>query len=140
MKESIVALYLRLSLEDVGVRGTGNKDESNSITNQRNIGLKYIQSHPELSKFKIMEFVDDGYTGTNFDRPNFKRMMQLVRSGDIVCIVVKDFSRFARNYIDAGDYLEHIFPLMGVRFISINDNYDKRLQVYRRNGHFQMLQ
>lgn len=134
MKNSLVALYLRLSLEDVGVRGTGNKDESDSITNQRSIGLSFIQSHPELSKYKVIEFVDDGYTGTNFDRPDFKRMMEMVRSGEIICIVVKDFSRFARNYIDAGDYLEHIFPMMGVRFISINDHYDSNNYIGTTGG------
>ena len=123
MRTSLVAIYLRLSLEDIETRQE-IIDESNSITNQRNVVVNYINGHPDLMDMKTIEFVDDGYSGTNFDRPNFKKMMEMVKSGDISCIVVKDLSRFARNYIDSGEYLEHIFPLLGVRFIAINDNYD----------------
>lgn len=123
MTKQVVALYLRLSLEDIDSRQKAT-DESYSITNQRSALTHYVKNHPELMGMKIIEFVDDGYSGTNFDRPDFKRMMEMVKSGDISCIVVKDLSRFARNYIDSGEYLEHIFPLLGVRFIAINDNYD----------------
>lgn len=78
--------------------------------------------HPELHKFD--EYVDDGYSGTNFERPDFKRMMQDIEKRNVNCIIVKDLSRFGRNYIETGRYLERIFPFMGVRFIAINDHYD----------------
>lgn len=133
MGKPIVAMYLRLSIEDVETRQK-NTDESNSITNQRNVVLNYIKSHPDLSGMETIEFVDDGYSGTNFERPDFKRMMELVKIGDISCIVVKDLSRFARNYIDSGEYLEHIFPLLGVRFIAINDNYDSNKYIGTTGG------
>ena len=119
MQKNHIAVYLRLSLED-----TGANDESNSITAQRGIIAQFIQEQPELASMKTVEFVDDGYSGTNFDRPGFKRMMAMVRSGDVSCIIVKDLSRFARNYIEAGDYLEHIFPYLGIRFIAVNNHYD----------------
>ena len=111
MPKKQIAVYLRLSLED-----TGANDESNSITAQRGIIAQFIQGPPEFASMKTVEFVDDGYSGTNFDRPGFRRMMAMVRSGDVSCIIVKDLSRFARNYIEAGDYLEHIFPYLGIRW------------------------
>lgn len=73
---------------------------------------------------KFDEYVDDGYSGTNFERPDFKRMMQDIEKRNVNCIIVKDLSRFGRNYIETGRYLERIFPFMGVRFIAINDHYD----------------
>ena len=118
-----LAYYIRLSLADEDVGGT-NKDESNSVKNQRDLILRYIDSHPEFQGWQIHEFVDDGYTGTNDDRPNFQRLMELTKQGRIQCIIVKDLSRFARNYIITGNYLEQVFPFLGVRFIAINDNYD----------------
>lgn len=117
-----LACYIRLSLAD-GDLGTG-KDESNSIKNQRELLLNYIHRHSEFQEWNIHEFVDDGYTGTNDDRPNFQKMIELVKDGQIQCIIVKDLSRFARNYVLCGDYLEQIFPFLGVRFIAINDHYD----------------
>lgn len=117
-----LAYYIRLSLAD-GDLGTF-KDESNSVKNQRDLILKYIDTHPEFSGWNIHEFVDDGYTGTNDERPDFQRLMELTRQGQIQCIIVKDLSRFARNYIITGDYLEQVFPFLGVRFIAINDGYD----------------
>lgn len=119
---STLACYIRLSLAD-GDLGNG-KDESNSIRNQRNLLHQYIDSHPEFSDWTIQEYVDDGYTGTNDDRPEFQRMIESVQQGMIQCIIVKDLSRFARNYIITGEYLEQIFPFLGVRFISITDHYD----------------
>ena len=119
---SVLACYIRLSLAD-GDLGNG-KDESNSISNQRNLLHQYIENHPEFSDWTVQEFVDDGYTGTNDDRPEFQRMIELVRQGMIQCILVKDLSRFARNYIITGEYLEQVFPFLGVRFISITDHYD----------------
>ena len=85
---------------------------------------RYLDNHPVLSKYPRLEFADDGYTGTNFHRPQFSAMMEKVRHGEINLICVKDFSRFSRDYIETGNYLECTFPFMGVRFISINDGYD----------------
>lgn len=110
------AVYLRLSRSD------GDQQESNSIKNQRALLNDYLGKHTELHK--VDEYVDDGYSGTNFERPDFKRMMQDIENRKINCIIVKDLSRFGRNYIETGRYLERIFPFMGVRFIAINDHYD----------------
>ena len=84
--------------------------------------LDYIGRHPELNLYR--EYVDNGFSGTCFDRPAFDEMMQDMRDGRINCIVVKDLSRLGRNYLEAGNYLEQIFPFFKVRFISINDGYD----------------
>lgn len=110
------AEYTRLSRDD------GDKSESNSITSQKEIIRDYVKKRPELAIVK--EYVDDGYSGVSFDRPGFQKMMEDIKAKKIDCIICKDLSRFARNYIDAGRYLEKIFPFMGVRFIAINDNYD----------------
>ena len=110
------AVYLRLSRSD------GDQQESNSIKNQRALLNDYLGKHPEL--YKVDEYVDDGYSGTNFERPDFKRMMQDIEKRNVNCIIVKDLSRFGRNYIETGRYLERIFPFMGIRFIAINDHYD----------------
>lgn len=82
----------------------------------------YMTRHPDLWECAMK--VDDGFTGSNFDRPAFQEMMAEVKAGKINCIVVKDLSRFGRNHLEAGEYLERIFPFLGVRFIAINDNYD----------------
>ncbi|MCD8005873.1 MAG: recombinase family protein [Oscillospiraceae bacterium] len=123
MKEQI-AIYLRLSLEDVDKRSGRIKDVSNSIASQRLLINRYLDEAPALSEMPRTEFCDDGFSGTNFDRPDFMRMIDLARKGEIGCIVVKDLSRFGRDYLEVGDYLEHIFPFLGIRFISINDQYD----------------
>lgn len=115
------AIYLRLSKED-GDTSSGEKKESNSIANQRKLIEDYLKKHPEITF--VQEFCDDGYTGANFDRPDFQQMMEQVRTRKINCIIVKDLSRFGRDYIDSGKYIEKIFPTLGVRFIAINDNYD----------------
>ena len=114
-----VDFYLRLSLEDDDL-----EDESNSITSQREILKDYISSKEEFTGVKIREHIDDGYTGTNFNRPAFQKMIGLVKKNEIRTILVKDLSRFARDYIESGAYIEQIFPFMQVRFISVNDNYD----------------
>ena len=114
-----VDFYLRLSLEDDDL-----KDESNSITSQREILKNYISSREEFTGVKIREHIDDGYTGTNFNRPAFQKMIGLMKKNEIRTILVKDLSRFARDYIESGAYIEQIFPFMQVRFISVNDNYD----------------
>lgn len=108
--------YVRLSHED------GDKEESNSVTGQKELIRDYFSCHPELLECGMK--VDDGFTGSNFERPGFQEMMVEVKAGKINCIVVKDLSRFGRNYLDAGEYIEKIFPFLGVRFIAINDNYD----------------
>ena len=109
-------LYLRLSRDD------GDKEESNSITGQRELLRDFIQNRPELREYAVR--IDDGFTGSNFERPDFKKMMEDVKEGRTNCIIVKDLSRFGRNYLDAGEYIEKIFPFLGVRFIAVNDNYD----------------
>lgn len=122
--KNCIALYLRLSLEDLESRKDVLNDESSSIQSQRLMLRNHIENILELKELPILEFVDDGHTGTNFERPSFQRMMELVRTGEISCIVVKDLSRFGRNYLEVGDYLEHLFPFLGVRFIAVNDHYD----------------
>ena len=118
------ATYLRLSKDDGDFSLSGNteKTESNSIHNQRELLKNYLKAHPEIQH--VAEYADDGYTGTNFDRPDFQNMMDAIRSGKINCIIVKDLSRFGRDYIDAGRYIEKIFPQLGIRFISVNDQFD----------------
>lgn len=118
MSKNLLARYIRLSQEDE------NESESNSIRNQRDLLKNFVESSPDLSQYEMVEFCDDGYSGTNFDRPGVKALLEEVRAGNICCIIVKDLSRFGRNYIDIGDYLEQIFPFLGVRFISVNDRFD----------------
>lgn len=110
------AIYLRLSLED------NQKKDADSLANQQALLMKYVEARPFLQLAGI--YTDNGCTGTDFDRPQFKRMMEDARSGKINCIVVKDLSRLGRNYVEAGDYLEKVFPFLGIRFIAVNDNYD----------------
>jgi len=117
----IADMYLRLSRED-GDKEDGSKTESDSISNQRDLISAFLENHPEITLRKVR--IDDGYTGVNFDRPDFIAMMESVRNKEINCIIVKDFSRLGRNFIETGKYIEKIFPFMGVRFISINDDYD----------------
>lgn len=116
------AIYLRLSREDGDFSCSSEKFESNSISNQRLVIMDFLKKCPEITFTR--EYCDDGYTGANFDRPEFQKMMEAVKKGEIDCIVVKDLSRFGREYIDAGAYIQKLFPLLGVRFIAINDNYD----------------
>ena len=122
-KDYTIGIYIRLSMADEDT-GNGSKAESDSIGNQRMLINRYLDNHPTISKYPRLEFADDGYTGTNFHRPQFAAMMEKVRHGEINLICVKDFSRFSRDYIETGNYLECTFPFMGVRFISINDGYD----------------
>ena len=116
------ALYARLSRDD------GDKTESDSITNQINLLEGYCGRADDMEI--AQHYIDDGYTGTNFNRPAFIRMMEDVDSGKVNCIIVKDLSRFGRDYIDAGKYLERILPMKGVRFIAINDNIDSNKGAY----------
>ena len=116
------AIYIRLSLEDGDL--SGDKPESESITNQRKMLTDYIRATPDLCGAEIIEFCDDGYSGKNFDRPGVKRLMEAARSGAIQCIVVKDISRFGRDYIVVGNYISRVFPFLNVRFIAVNDHFD----------------
>ena len=97
-KTYYAAIYLRLSKED-GDTSSGEKKESNSIANQRKLIEDYLKRHPEINL--VQEFCDDGYTGANFDRPDFQRMMEQVKNRKINCIIVKELSRFGRDYTDA---------------------------------------
>jgi len=116
------ALYERLSRED------GDRPESDSIINQQRMLEDYSRLHPEFQV--VGHYSDDGYTGTNFERPAFRQMLSDIENGRISCVIVKDLSRFGRDYIDMGYYLERYFPARGVRFIAINDNVDSRQGPY----------
>ncbi len=119
-----IAIYIRLSMAD---EDTGKvKDESNSVVNQRNFIHQFLDNHAELSKYPRTEFVDDGFTGTNTARPAFQDMIRQIREGRFHICITKDFSRFSRDYIEIGDYLECLFPFLRVRYISINDGYDSK--------------
>lgn len=124
MAEYVIGKYIRLSQADRDLISRKEKSESESISHQRDLLQSFINTHKDLKECKQLEFFDDGYSGTNFERPAFEKMMELVKQGEINCIIVKDFSRFGRNYIELGDYLERIFPYLGVRFLSVNDGYD----------------
>ena len=120
-KSILAADYLRLSRED------GDKLESDSIRNQRSLINDFVKQHPEITL--VDEYVDDGYSGTNFERPAFKRLIEDVKKKKINCIIVKDLSRLGRNYIETGRYLEKIFPFLGVRFIAVTDHYDSAAEL-----------
>ncbi len=113
----ILAIYLRLSKEDL------NSGESDSISNQRDLLTNFIKTHDELKEYEQLEFVDDGISGATFDRPALNKLLNLAGK-TIKVILVKDLSRFGRNLIKVGDYIDQIFPELGVRFISVNDGYD----------------
>lgn len=115
-----VGAYLRLSRED------GDKMESDSIHSQKEIIQKFLEEQEDMVLEKT--YIDDGVTGTNFNRPQFREMEQDWKNKVIDCIIVKDLSRFGRDYIDTGNYLERIFPMNNIRFISINDGYDNYKQ------------
>ena len=118
MCKKYLAYYLRLSQDD------NNIGESNSIVSQREIIKEYIYSSNEFIEAQTLEFVDDGYSGTNFNRPGIQKLFEAVKNGEIECIIVKDLSRFGRQYLEVNKYIEQIFPYIGVRFIAITDNYD----------------
>ena len=108
--------YVRLSVLD------GHQCDSDSIENQEALVRAYVESDPSLSLFSV--YSDNGETGVDFERDDFERLLDDIRAGKVDCVIVKDLSRFGRNYIEAGEYLEKIFPFMGVRFIAVNDGYD----------------
>ena len=100
--------YYRLSKDD------GKNHESDSIANQRVLVREYIKNHPNIRL--VDEAYDDGYTGTNFDRPGFQKVMDAVNAGTVNCVIVKDLSRLGREYVETGKYLEMVFPAMGIRY------------------------
>ena len=114
-ENKITALYCRLSQDD------GREGESNSISNQKVILAQYARAN---GFHNTMFFVDDGISGTTFDRPDFQRMQRMIENGEIGVVIVKDLSRFGRNYLDVGEYLEIKYPTLGVRFIAIQENVD----------------
>jgi len=111
-----VAIYTRLSVEDI------RKKVSDSIGNQKAMLMKYLQTQPDMQLFGIYE--DVNYTGTNFNRPGFTRMVEDIKAGLVDCVVVKDLSRFGRSFEETGNYLERVFPFLQVRFIAVGDNFD----------------
>lgn len=119
MQYKYVIGYLRLSQDD-----EDKNDESNSIKNQRLLIQQFINGNEEFQGAKTVFFSDDGYSGTNFNRPDFKKMMELVKAESSCCVIVKDLSRLGRDTIDTQQYIEKIFPFLLVRFIAINDYYD----------------
>ena len=120
-----LAFYLRLSIADGDLK-EGEKDESNSIENQRELLRRYVEINDDLDG-DVTEYVDDGYTGTNFNRPAFRQMIEDAKKGKIDTILTKDLSRLGRDYIGVGDYLEQIFPVLGIRYIAVNSNYDSKI-------------
>jgi len=120
-------MYLRLSSEDTDLKQAG-KSESNSIANQRNLLKAYVSRVPEFSDANIIEFCDDGWSGKNFDRPAVQEMLAMVKENKIQCIIVKDISRFGRDYLIVGNYISRVFPFLGVRFIAVNDGFDSNRQ------------
>ena len=125
--KNIAGLYLRLSHDDE------RAGESLSIENQRAILHRYA----EENRFKIYdEYIEDGISGTSFNRPGVQRMLDDAKAGIIDIIVVKDLSRFGRNYIEVGQYLDYVFPVFGIRFIAIQDNVDT---ANRESGGMEMM-
>ncbi|MCL2053345.1 MAG: recombinase family protein [Oscillospiraceae bacterium] len=113
-----LAIYLRISQDD------DNVNESNSISNQRDLIHSYIAADSAFSDCEVLEFADDGWSGMNFERPKVQELLELAKRGKIQTIIVKDLSRWGRNYAEVNEHLDKIFPFLGIRFISINDNYD----------------
>lgn len=110
---------MRISKED------RSREESNSIQNQRDLLYDFIRSRQEFSSHSVLEFCDDGYSGMNFQRPGIQKLLSLAGK-TITCMIVKDFSRFGRNLIEVGNYLDQVFPFLGVRFIAVNEGYDSK--------------
>lgn len=131
-----IALYLRLSSED-----NDGTTESESISNQRDLLLHYIHNSPDLCSANVTEFCDDGWSGKNFDRPVVKELLERTKRGEIQCILVKDISRFGRDYITVGNYITRVFPFLNVRFIAVNDNFDssRREDIYSLDTSFRAL-
>ena len=117
MQKYEIALYIRLSIEDY-------KYDSLSIENQSLVLHEFVASMPESENAEVTEYIDNGYSGTNFERPQVQKLLELVRENKIDCIIVKDLSRFGRNSIETGYFIERVFPLFHTRFISVSDDFD----------------
>lgn len=117
-----IAIYMRLSKEDKRIKG-----ESGSIQMQRLLLKEYVSAH--FKQYELLEFQDDGWSGTNFNRPGVTDLLNVVKESGVDCIIVKDFSRFSRDYTELGSYIDQVFPFMGVRFISVNDHYDSETRM-----------
>lgn len=116
MREYVIAKYIRLSIEDAVT-------ESLSIPHQRRLLDEYIEGM-DIHGATVLEFVDNGYTGTNYERPAVQELLTLVQSGGVDCILCKDFSRFGRNAVETGYFVDQVFPLYQTRFISVSDGFD----------------
>ncbi|MFG6346061.1 MAG: recombinase family protein [Lachnospiraceae bacterium] len=121
MDTVMIGMYLRLSNEDTNKE---KNEESNSISAQRVLLTKHVEELMQGQSYSITEFCDDGFSGTDFNRPGVQALIEAAKSGNINMIIVKDFSRFGRDYLEVGRYLEYIFPILQIRFVSVNDNYD----------------
>ncbi len=136
-----VAIYLRLSRDDLSTAGGkdigsidagSRKAESNSIRSQRDMIRSYIRTQDNMEIYDI--YVDDGFSGANFDRPEFKRMMQDIEAGNVDCVIVKDLSRLGRDYIEAGRLIQKTFPAFSVRFIALTDHFDSLTADYHETS------
>ena len=116
--DKYVVGYERLSKDDP------DSEESSSILYQKMIISDFVKNHSELADYDFIERSDDGYSGTNLERPGIQEVLRLVKENKVYCIVVKDLSRFSRDYIDIQRYLERIFPALDVRFIAMAENFD----------------
>lgn len=123
MKKYKIGVYLRISVEDQDI-GQSGKQESYSIANQRTLIHDFIRQKPEFAGADVLEFCDDGWSGKNFERPAVKNLLEQVKRGGIQCIIVKDLSRFGRDYLTVGNFLSRVFPALGVRLIAVNDGVD----------------
>ncbi|MCM1212972.1 MAG: recombinase family protein [Lachnospiraceae bacterium] len=129
--KKMIALYLRLSKHDEDIEEDA---ESNSIGNQRGILEGYVKKHLDTTGYEVKEFVDDGFSGTSMERPAMQELLKKVEKGEVYAILVKDLSRFARNYLKSAYYMEKVFPVFGVRFICVNDNYDSNNVAWQLPG------
>lgn len=118
-----IAMYLRTSLEDYG-KVHRLLDQSFSITNQKKLIQNYLAEHEDLTGSEAIEYIDDGFSGTNTNRPRFQDMLRDIEAGCVGTVIVKDLSRLGRSYLEIGDFLERVFPMAGTRVIAINDGYD----------------
>lgn len=132
-KTYIIVLYIRISIEDEDSRNEISY-ESNSISNQRDLLHAYLKNCPEFDGCQVIELCDDGFSGTNMDRPAMEKLVIMAKAKEIDCVMVKDFSRFGRDYLTVSDYVDQIFPFLGIRFISVNNGYDSMMQNGRTSG------
>ena len=116
--------YLTFGIDADSIKSAKPRLERMSIENQHLALNEFVSSMPESANAEVLEFIDNGYSGTNFERPKVQELIEMVRANKIDCIIVKDFSRFGRNSIETGYFIERVFPLFHTRFISINDNFD----------------